>query len=90
MLDCGETIDFILPEIFETDFKNLNLFKLMGEIKINGFKDYFMSILVKCKLGNRKERLGFTLHDCSIKYKTFLREFVLSENLPCLIKPLWK
>lgn len=55
MLDCGETIiDFILPEIFENDFKNLNLFTLMGEIKIDDFKGHFMSILVKCKLGNRK------------------------------------
>ena len=54
VLDCGETIDFILPEIFETDFKNLNLFTLMGEIKINDFKGYLMSILAKSKLGNRK------------------------------------
>lgn len=55
VLDCGETIiDFILPEIFETGFKNLNLLTLMGEIKVNDFKGYFMSILTKCKLGNRK------------------------------------
>ena len=54
VLDCGETIDSILSEIFETDFKNLNLFTLMGEIKINDFKGYLMSILAKSKLGNRK------------------------------------
>lgn len=55
VLDCGEMIiDFILPEIFETGFKNLNLLTLMGEIKINDFKGHLMSILAKCKLGNRK------------------------------------
>ena len=57
MLDCGHgdaTIDFILPEIFETDFKNLNLLTLTGEINVNDFKGYFMSILAKCELGSKK------------------------------------
>lgn len=37
VLDCGDgdtIIDFVLPEIFETDFKNLNLLTLTGEINI--------------------------------------------------------